>query len=191
MEGNQILIRVASPLILLWWYHQCMAICMALSITLAVELFLLTFFYRKDHKAFFALSLANLILNPTMNVIALFIQQRLYYLIFIIAFTVATIFIEGYALFWTQKKRFQSCLLSSLVMNVASLVVWILCHFLAQNDVVTFILLVAFSLIYIGLLIYHVHSIIKQLREEKRHMDAPDVDRNASIKDEDARTNGL
>ena len=95
-------------------------ILFALSITLFLEPFLVSVFFRFDKKAFVISYLSNIVLNPTMNLILGQISREYYYMSLTL-FEIATILIEAIILFFLLKRKAIRSFLAALCANAVSL----------------------------------------------------------------------
>ena len=125
-----------------------MYIALALSITLMVELLVITNFYFKDIRTFLIMSLANMILNVSMNVLSHFMPNLLGYYIFLISFEIATFIIEALILIFICKKKKVIAFLASFIANAASLGVGLLIYYINPDTKTTIVLIVIFAIIY-------------------------------------------
>ena len=95
-------------------------ILFALSITLLLEPFLVSVFFRFDKKAFVISYLSNIVLNPAMNLILGQINREYYYMSLTL-FEIATILIEAIILFFLLKRKAIRSFLAAISANAVSL----------------------------------------------------------------------
>ena len=125
-----------------------MNIILALSITLAIELIVISIFFFKDIKTFLVMSLANIILNVSMNLLSLLMTSVNNYRIFLIIYEIMTFIIEALILIYILKKKKTIGYLASFLANGASFGIGILMNNLAKETKITIILIVIFASIY-------------------------------------------
>ena len=125
-----------------------MNILLALFITLAVELLIVTIFFFKDLKVLISLSVANIVLNITMNLLIGLMPSTFTYYLFLILFEVFTTAVEALILIFICKKPlFKSCIVS-LLANSGSLAIGLLVNILNPDIKTKVILIVTFGVIY-------------------------------------------
>ena len=127
-----------------------MLIAFHLFLTLAIELLIYLFMDKFRLKTFITMGVANLVLNLTMNVIAMNIKTYNAYLTFIIIAEVSVFVIESCIYYLFTKKPIWYCLLASLAANSTSLAIGYIFNqttLIYKNDVVI-TLTVIFALIF-------------------------------------------
>ncbi len=92
-----------------------------LSLTLMIELLIYGLMDSLKLKSFIALSAANLTLNLTMNIIAMFMKTYNAYINFLAIAEVSVFIIEACVFYLFSNKPFWYCLLASLAANATSL----------------------------------------------------------------------
>ena len=125
-----------------------MDITLALFITLAVEMLIMTVFFFKDIKVLISLSLANIILNVGMNLLIGLMPNEIAYYLFLSLFEVNTFVAEALILIFFCKKPPLKSFLVSLLANALSLGVGLLinaCHIDIKTKM---ILIITFAVVY-------------------------------------------
>ena len=125
-----------------------MDIILALSITLAIELLVIFLFFFKDIKTFIIMSVANIILNVTMNMIIQLMPSDFWYYFFLVVFEIFTFIVEALILFFICKKPLKKSFLVSLIANVTSLGVGLLINYFNVDYKIKVALIIIFSIIY-------------------------------------------
>ena len=97
-----------------------------LSITLLVEMFIYGLMDNLKLKSFIAMFAANITLNLTMNIIAMFIQTYKAYFTFILIAEISVFIIEACLYYLFTKKPLWYAFLASLAANSSSLAVGVL-----------------------------------------------------------------
>ena len=125
-----------------------MDILLALSITLMVELLIISLFFFKDIKVFISLSLANIALNLTMNLLIRLMSNDFAYYLFLVLFEIGTVIVEALVLIFICKKSVIKSLLISLLANSSSLSVGLLINSFNPDNKTKMILFITFVVIY-------------------------------------------
>lgn len=125
-----------------------MDILLALSITLMVELLIISLFFFKDIKVFISLSLANIVLNLTMNLLIRLMSNDFAYYLFLVLFEIGTVIVEALVLIFICKKSVIKSLLISLLANSSSLSVGLLINSFNPDNKTKMILFITFAVIY-------------------------------------------
>lgn len=125
-----------------------MDILLALSITLMVELLIISLFFFKDIKVFISLSLANIVLNLTMNLLIRLTSNDFAYYLFLVLFEIGTVVVEALVLIFICKKSVIKSLLISLLVNSSSLSVGLLINSFNPDNKTKMILFITFAVIY-------------------------------------------
>lgn len=125
-----------------------MDILLALSITLMVELLIISLFFFKDIKVFISLSLANIVLNLTMNLLIRLMSNDFAYYLFLVLFEIGTVVVEALVLIFICKKSVIKSLLISLLANSSSLSVGLLINSFNPDNKTKMILFITFVVIY-------------------------------------------
>ena len=125
-----------------------MSIVFALFITLGMELLITTLFFFKDIKVLISLTIANVILNLTMNMTIGVMPNETAYYIYLAVFEVFTTLVESIVLiFVCNKKPLKSFLVASLA-NASSLGIGLLINHFETDTKTKMILTIIFALIY-------------------------------------------
>ena len=125
-----------------------MAIALALSITLAIELLVIFIFFHKDIRTFLIISLANAVLNVSMNLLILLMPNDVAYFIFLISYELFTFAIETLILIFVCKKPRLVSFIAALLANILSLGVGLIINQFSIDTKTTIVLIVVFSTIY-------------------------------------------
>ncbi len=125
-----------------------MDIILSLSITLAFELGITTIFFFKDMRVLVVLSIANIVLNVTMNLSIQLMPNALGYYLFLGFYELFTTAIEIIILIFICKKPVRKSILVSVCANVTSLGVGIIINQCNPDEKTKMILTLIFAFIY-------------------------------------------
>lgn len=98
-----------------------MVIAFHLFLTLALELLIYGLVHKFYWKPLLAMLISNIILNLTMNFLAVSIDSKNQYMIFIISFEIFTFISEAFVLFLFSNKKLWFCFLICFCANILSL----------------------------------------------------------------------
>ena len=129
-----------------------MDVLLALFITLAVELSIISLFFFKDIRVFFSLSIANIVLNLTMNLLIRLMPNDFAYYLFLVLFEIGVVILEALVLIFICKKSVIRSLLISLLANASSLSIGLLINSFNPDNKTKMILFITFAVIYTAVL---------------------------------------
>lgn len=129
-----------------------LSIIFPLSITLVVETGLYMILKHRDLKLFLVVSIMNLVLNPTMNVIILLCgDTQIKYWIILIASEVLTTLIESVIVFLFMRFKYLKILLFAFIANLASFLIGFALEPLYGNKMLLIILTIVFLVTYLAM----------------------------------------
>ena len=127
-----------------------------LSITLLLEPLIFSLIKKFDFKVFLVSSIANLVLNTTMNVIIHFILEKRIYALFLFNYEIATIFVEALIVNLFCKIKYGKCLLFSMFANIASLTMGSMLNSFGISSIyVSIILFVFYAIFFVLVFLYN------------------------------------
>ena len=137
-----------------------------LSITLAIETGIYMIIKHRDMKLFIVVSLLNLVLNPTMNIVLTYvIRDKFYYYLFLTTFEIATIVIESLIIWHFIKVKYLKALVFAIIANAASFGVGYCLQFAFQTKITIIVLTSLFFAIYLVTYLVVFFSFCKQQRK--------------------------
>lgn len=135
-----------------------LSILFPLSLTLVIETGLYMILKHRDLKLFLVVSIMNLFLNPTMNIILLlFGDTAIKYWIILSIGEVLTTLIESLVVYIFMKFKYQKILIFAVIANLASFLIGLAFEFLYENQtaliIATIVLLLGYIAIYLVILL--------------------------------------
>lgn len=125
-----------------------MDILLALFVTLGSELLVLSVFFFKDIKVLITMSVTNIVLNVTMNLLIGFMPTETAYYVFLVLFEIGTVALEALVLIFLNKKPIVKSISASLLANSLSLGIGMLINH-SKTDIKTkTILIIIFVVMY-------------------------------------------
>lgn len=138
-----------------------------LVITLSIETGIYMILKHRDMKLFVVVSLMNVVLNISMNIVLTkCIHGEFYYYLFLVIFEIATTMIESLIVWFFMKFKYLKTLLFAAIANAASLAVGLSLSFAYDTKITIIVLTSLFFAIYLATYIVVLVSFCKQLRKE-------------------------
>ena len=138
-----------------------------LVITLSIETGVYMILKHRDMKLFVVVSLMNVVLNISMNIVLTkCIRGEFYYYLFLVIFEIATTMIESLIVWFFMKFKYLKTLLFAAIANAASLAVGLSLSFAYDTKITIIVLTSLFFAIYLATYIVVLVSFCKQLRKE-------------------------
>ena len=135
-----------------------LSILFPLSLTLVIETGLYMILKHRDLKLFLVVSIMNLFLNPTMNIVLLlFGDTAIKYWIILSIGEVLTTLIESLVVYIFMKFKYLKILIFAVIANLASFLIGLAFEFLYENQtaliIATIVLLLGYIAIYLVILL--------------------------------------
>ena len=145
------------------------SILFSLSITLFIETGIYMILKHRDLKLLLVVSLMNLILNPTMNIIFYYAipDEKTYWIVLAIA-EVSTTLIESLIVFLLMRFKYPKVLLFAFLANLASLVVGLLLRPVYETKTTIIVLT---SLFFLGYLFAYIFVLVSFTRRYNNNQD--------------------
>lgn len=136
-----------------------------LSLTLLIETVIYMFLKWGDLKLFIVVSIANIVLNTTMNLILFSIRDATVYYIFLFSYEIGTTLLEALLIFLLMRFKFPKILLFAIAANLASYLMGFAFKGIYQTKVTIIVVTLVLFALYIG---FEIFTIIYHLKKNPK-----------------------
>ena len=136
-----------------------------LSLTLLIETVIYMFLKWGDLKLFIVVSIANIVLNTTMNLILFSIRDATAYYIFLFSYEIGTTLLEALLIFLFIRFKFPKILLFAIAANLASYLMGFAFKGIYQTKVTIIVVTLVLFALYIG---FEIFTIIYHLKKNPK-----------------------
>ena len=143
-----------------------LSILFPLAVTLVIETGVYMILKHRDLKLFLVVSMMNLILNPTMNIVLfLFGTTPINYYIILASSEVLTVIIESLIVFIFMKFKYPKIMLFAFIANLSSFLFGLATQFLYENRTLLIVFIILFLLGYMAMYLVILIPFIRKNRE--------------------------
>lgn len=135
-----------------------------LSITLAIETPIYLLLKWRDLKLFIVISILNLVLNPTMNIILGYMPNHTAYYATLISYEIMTTLVESLVIFLFMRFKYWKVLLFAMIANGASFLMGYLLRPVYQTKITIVVLTVIFLLVF---LFFEVLTLLSYMKRDR------------------------
>ena len=118
-----------------------------------------------DLKLFIVVSIANIVLNTTMNLILFSIRDATVYYIFLFSYEIGTTLLEALLIFLLMRFKFPKILLFAIAANLASYLMGFVFKGIYQTKVTIIVVTLVLFALYIG---FEIFTIIYHLKKNPK-----------------------
>ena len=137
-----------------------------LAVTLVIETGIYMILKHRDLKLFLVVSMMNLVLNPTMNIVLyLFGTTHIKYYIILATSEILTTIIESLIVFLFMKFKYLKILSFAFIANLSSFLFGLATQFLYENKTLLIIFIILFLLGYMAMYLVILIPFIRKNRE--------------------------